>query len=155
MRIWVPESPRWLLTHGGEHDARSIVDGIETRFRSEGHALADDDLTRLRLRARRHTPLREVFHTLFNVHRRRAVVGLSLMTAQAFFYDAIFFAYALVLTVFYQVPGDHIGWYLLPFALGNFLGPLVLGRLFDIIGRRKMIATTYALSGILLTLSGY
>jgi MFS family permease len=89
------------------------------------------------------------------VHRRRALVGLSLMTAQAFFYNAIFFTYALVLTDFYHVPGDHIGWYLLPFALGNFLGPLVLGRLFDVIGRRKMIAATYALSGLLLTLSGY
>ncbi|MFM0156265.1 MFS transporter [Paraburkholderia sediminicola] len=155
MRIWVPESPRWLLTHGGERDARSIVEGIETRLRKEGHALSDHDLTRLKLRARGHTPLREVFHTLFNVHRRRALVGLSLMTAQAFFYNAIFFTYALVLTDFYHVPGDHIGWYLLPFALGNFLGPLVLGRLFDVIGRRKMIATTYALSGILLTLSGY
>jgi MFS family permease len=155
MRIWVPESPRWLLTHGDERDARSIVEGIETRFRHEGHTLSDDTLMRLRLRARSHTPLREVFHTLFNVHRRRALVGLTLMTAQAFFYNAIFFTYALVLTDFYQVPGDHIGWYLLPFALGNFLGPLLLGRLFDVVGRRKMIATTYGLSAILLTLSGY
>jgi MFS family permease len=155
MRIWVPESPRWLLTHGHERDARAIVEGIETRFRSEGHALAADGLTRLRLRARGHTPLREVFHTLFNLHRRRALVGLSLMTAQAFFYNAIFFTYALVLTDFYGVPGDHIGWYLLPFALGNFLGPLVLGRLFDVIGRRKMIASTYGISAILLTVSGY
>ncbi|SMG60073.1 MFS transporter [Paraburkholderia susongensis] len=155
MRAWVPESPRWLLTHGDERDARTIVERIETRFRHDGHTLADDHLTRLRLRARGHTPLREVFHVLFNVHRRRAMVGLTLMTAQAFFYNAIFFTYALVLTDFYQVPGDHIGWYLLPFALGNFLGPLVLGRLFDVIGRRKMIATTYAMSAILLTLSGY
>ncbi|HEY1997198.1 MFS transporter [Paraburkholderia sp.] len=155
MRIWVPESPRWLLTHGEQHEAKSIVDGIETRFRDTGHRLADDSLSRLRLRSRDHTPLSEVFHTIFTVHRRRALVGLSLMTAQAFFYNAIFFTYALVLTDFYGVPGDHIGWYLLPFALGNFLGPLLLGRLFDVIGRRKMIATTYALSGILLTASGY
>ncbi len=77
------------------------------------------------------------------------------MTAQAFFYNAIFFTYALVLTDFYGVPGDRIGWYLLPFALGNFLGPLLLGRFFDVIGRRKMIATTYALSAVLLTASGY
>ncbi|WOD17664.1 MFS transporter [Paraburkholderia kirstenboschensis] len=155
MRIWVPESPRWLLTHGNVRDAHAIVDGIETRFRSEGHTLSTHGLARLRLRARGHTPLREVFHTLFNVHRRRALVGLSLMTAQAFFYNAIFFTYALVLTDFYGVPGDHIGWYLLPFALGNFLGPLLLGRLFDVIGRRKMIASTYAISAILLTVSGY
>jgi MFS family permease len=155
MRIWVPESPRWLLTHGDVRDAHAVVEGIETRFRNEGHTLADTDLKRLRLRARDHTPLREVFHTLFNVHRRRALVGLSLMTAQAFFYNAIFFTYALVLTDFYHVPGDHIGWYLLPFALGNFLGPLLLGRLFDVIGRRKMIAATYGMSAVLLTVSGY
>ncbi|MGF6774467.1 MFS family permease [Paraburkholderia sp. GAS199] len=155
MRIWVPESPRWLITHGDERDARTIVEGIETRFRDEGHTLPDHDLKTLRLHARDHTPLREVFHTLFNVHRRRAAVGLSLMTAQAFFYNAIFFTYALVLTDFYHVPGDHIGWYLLPFALGNFLGPVLLGRLFDVIGRRKMIAATYGISAVLLTLSGY
>jgi MFS family permease len=155
MRAWVPESPRWLLTHGEAHEATTIVEKIETRFRNAGHRLADDSLTRLRLRSRGHTPLGEVFHAIFTLHRRRALVGLSLMTAQAFFYNAIFFTYALVLTDFYHVPGDHIGWYLLPFALGNFLGPLLLGRLFDVIGRRRMIAVTYALSGILLTVSGY
>ncbi|MGH8781851.1 MFS transporter [Paraburkholderia sp.] len=156
MRAWVPESPRWLLTHGQLDDARTIVEDIETRFRDQGHTLpAIEDTPRLRLRARTHTALGEVFHALFTLHRRRSLVSLSLMTAQAFFYNAIFFTYALVLTDFYHVPGDHIGWYLLPFALGNFLGPLVLGRLFDVIGRRTMIATTYALSGILLAGSGY
>ena len=155
MRVWIPESPRWLLTHGEEKAAREIVEGIEARFRAENHALADDALVRLRLRARERTTLREVFHTLFAVHRRRALVGLSLMTAQAFFYNAIFFTYALVLTDFYHVPGDHVGWYILPFALGNFAGPLLIGRLFDVIGRRKMITATYSISAILLTLSGY
>ena len=155
MRVWVPESPRWLLTHGEAQGATAIVEHIEARFRRAKHPPTDEPLTRLRLRTRDHTPLGEVFHVLFTVHRRRALVGLSLMTAQAFFYNAIFFTYALVLTDFYHVPGDHIGWYLLPFALGNFLGPLLLGRLFDVIGRRKMIFTTYVLSGILLTLSGY
>jgi MFS family permease len=76
------------------------------------------------------------------------------MTAQAFFYNAIFFTYALVLTDFYGIRASEVGWYLLPFAAGNFLGPLLLGRLFDTIGRRAMIATTYALSGLLLALTG-
>ncbi|TDV19424.1 MFS transporter [Paraburkholderia caballeronis] len=155
MRAWVPESPRWLLTHGEHDDARAIVEQIETRFRDAGHTFDDRPTHALRLRARHRTPLADVFRTLFGVHRRRAFVGLSLMTAQAFFYNAIFFTYALVLTDFYGVPGDRVGQYLLPFALGNFLGPLALGRLFDVIGRRVMIAATYALSGILLTVSGY
>lgn len=86
---------------------------------------------------------------------RRALLGLTLMTAQAFFYNAIFFSYALVLTRFYGVPSAAIGWYMLPFALGNFLGPLLLGHLFDTLGRIPMIASTYALSGVLLAIVGY
>ena len=93
--------------------------------------------------------------TLFRAHRRRTLVGLALMVAQAFFYNAIFFTYALVLTDFYGIPADQVGWYMLPFAAGNFLGPLLLGRLFDTLGRRPMIASTYALSGVLLAVTGY
>jgi MFS family permease len=155
MRRWVPESPRWLITHGQPHHARTVVEAIEARFAEAGHILRDDAVRVLRLRERERTTLFEVVHTLFVLHRRRSLVGLSLMTAQAFFYNAIFFTYALVLTDFYQVPGERVGWYLLPFALGNFLGPLVLGRLFDVIGRRAMIAFTYAVSGVMLTASGY
>ena len=87
-------------------------------------------------------------------YRLRTLVGLSLMGAQAFFYNAIFFTYALILTEFYGVPSSHVGWYILPFAAGNFLGPLLLGRLFDVIGRRPMIAFTYIMSGVLLAVSG-
>ena len=104
----------------------------------------------MRLRTRRFTPLAEVANTLFRVERRRTLVGLTLMAAQAFFYNAIFFTYALVLTDFYGIRADHVGWYLLPFAAGNFLGPVLLGRLFDTVGRRTMIAVTYAVSGLLL-----
>ncbi|WP_213308366.1 MFS transporter [Paraburkholderia sacchari] len=155
MRAWIPESPRWLLTHGEHDEARTVVETIEARFHKAGHVLGDPPGKPLRLRARSHTPLSTVLHAIFVQHRRRAAVGFSLMTAQAFFYNAIFFTYALVLTDFYHVPGGDVGLYLLPFALGNFLGPLVLGRLFDVIGRRKMITATYALSGLLLAGSGY
>jgi len=96
-----------------------------------------------------------VMHTLVHRHRPRAMVGLALMSAQAFFYNAIFFTYALVLTDFYKVDATKVGWYLLPFALGNFMGPLLLGRLFDVVGREIMISSTYILSGVLLALTGY
>jgi len=91
---------------------------------------------------------------LVHLHRQRAMVGLALMAAQAFFYNAIFFTYALVLTDFYSIPSSQVGWYILPFAAGNFLGPLLLGRLFDVLGRRAMIAFTYIASGVLLAVSG-
>ena len=112
-------------------------------------------LPKVRLLAREHTPLLEVVHTLIHRYRQRTLVGLALMAAQAFFYNAIFFTYALVLTDFYGIPANDVGWYILPFAAGNFLGPLLLGRLFDVIGRRSMIAFTYIVSGVLLAISGY
>jgi MFS family permease len=163
MRIWIPESPRWLITHGHPDQADAIIRTIERSV--TGHAQdrspVDDQgrplraWPKLKLRMRDHTPLSEVAHTLFNVYRERSLVGLVLMIAQAFFYNAIFFTFALVLTDFYGIPADGVGWYILPFAAGNFLGPLVLGRFFDTLGRRLMITVTYGVSGILLALSGY
>jgi MFS family permease len=151
MRMWIPESPRWLMTHGQPERAEAIVAEIE---RSAGITTASDAPMQ-RLRTRRYTPLAEVFATLFRVHRQRTLIGLALMASQAFFYNAIFFTYALILTDFYGVRSDHVGWYILPFAAGNFLGPLLLGRLFDTVGRRIMISLTYAVSGILLALAGW
>lgn len=155
MRLWIPESPRWLLTHHRAAEAESILAIIEDGLRRRGHDIAGAELPRKRFRARRYTPLREAAITLVHLHRRRALVGFTLMAAQAFFYNAIFFTYALILTDFYGIAADHVGWYLLPFALGNFSGPLLLGPLFDTIGRKPMIASTYAISGLLLAGSGY
>ncbi len=154
MRLWIPESPRWLVTHGFTQAAENVMRKIEAQFARSGSAQGGER-KRVRLRTRDHTPLREIAHTLFITYRRRTIVGLSLMAAQAFFYNAIFFTYALILTDFYRIPSDQVGWYILPFAAGNVLGPLLLGRLFDTIGRKIMIASTYALSGALLAITAY
>ena len=152
MRLWIPESPRWLVTHGFAPAAEKIVRGIEARL---GRRDSAGECGRVRLRTRDHTPLREVARALFVTYRQRSLVGLSLMTAQAFFYNAIFFTYALVLSDFYGTPADQVGWYILPFAAGNVLGPLLLGRLFDTIGRKIMITSTYVLSGVMLAVTAF
>ena len=154
MRRWIPESPRWLMTHGFAKKAEAVIRDIEARCGGRRRTPSPRQPP-LRLRMRDHTPLAEVAHALFKTYRRRTLVGLTLMAAQAFFYNAIFFTYALILTEFYAIPADRIGWYILPFAAGNVLGPLLLGRLFDTIGRKTMIASTYAAAGVLLTLVGY
>jgi len=148
MRIWIPESPRWLMIHGRVEEAHKIVNDIEARAGMGGSA--PPDLPRIRLRPRDATSIPEIVRAMFTTYRQRAVVGLALMAAQAFFYNAIFFTYALVLTDFYGISAAEVGHFILPFALGNFLGPLLLGRLFDTFGRKIMIGSTFMLSGILL-----
>lgn len=155
MRMWIPESPRWLMIHGRPDQAHAIVDEIERSVIRDDQDTSEARFPKIRLKMRDHTPIREVVHTLFSVYRQRALVGLVLMSAQAFFYNAIFFTFALVLTDFYGISAEKVGWYLLPFAAGNFLGPLLLGRLFDTLGRRVMITFTYGMSGLLLAFSGY
>jgi MFS family permease len=148
LRSFLPESPRWLFIHGRTAEADAIVAGIEARLAVPAPVAP---LPRLRLRPRQGAvDLGDLSRTLFRRYPRRAALGLVLMAAQAFCYNAIFFTYALVLGRYFAVPAQDVGLYLIPFALGNFAGPLVLGRYFDTWGRRPAIASTFALSGVLL-----
>jgi MFS family permease len=155
LRRYVPESPRWLMLHGRHDEADRVVREIEARVEADTGTKLPPAEGRIRLLSGGPTTLAAVARTLIVTHRQRTVLGLVLMASQAFFYNAIFFTYALILTDFYGVPSGAVGWYILPFALGNFAGPLLLGRLFDTIGRRRMIAGTYAVSGILLAATGW
>jgi len=158
VRRHIPESPRWLMTHGQEEEAERIVGEVEEAVEHAVHK-TDADLPQaqgtVRLVVRDHTPWKEIFRAMFRDNRERSMLGLTLMVAQAFFYNAVFFTYGLVLLRFYKIDASKIGIYLLPLALGNFCGPLLIGKLFDTIGRKPMIAATYAGSGILLFVTSW
>ena len=141
------------MIHGREAEAEKIVDEVERKVL--GRTLPMDDAPPTRIRTRTHTPWREIWNAIVHEHRRRSLLGFVLMLTQAFFYNAIFFTYGLVLMRFYNVPANNVGGYLLPFALGNVLGPLLLGHLFDTIGRKPMISATYIISGVLLAFTGW
>lgn len=151
LRLFVPESPRWLMLRGYEKEANDVVSEIE-RHVSHGHPdqLAPPEGEKLRIRVRDHTPLKEIFRNMAGENRERSILGLVLMGAQAFFFNAVFFSYALVVKTFFHVSNRDLPLHLLPFAVASFLGPLTLGRLFDKIGRKPMITATYATAGVLL-----
>jgi len=156
LRRFLPESPRWLMTHGQPEEAERVVREIEARVaRETGQPLPPVPPQALRLRSDVSSWFGVGTRALFTEYRRRAVLGIALMAAQAFCYNAVFFTYALILTRFYGVASASIGWFMLPFAAGNFAGPLLLGRLFDTIGRKPMITATYALSGVLMGITGW
>ena len=146
LRRFLPESPRWLMTHGRVAEAERVVAEIEARI---GGVLPPAKGGLSLVRSHRVT-LGSVARTLLRLYPERTLLGLALMSAQAFCYNAIFFTYALVLTRSFGVAADRVGLYILPFAVGNFLGPLLLGPLFDTLGRKPMIAATYGLAGALL-----
>ncbi len=155
LRRFIPESPRWLMTHGQPEEAARVVAGIEARVAADtGRPLPPVPPQALRLRRDVTSWFAAGLRALLGRYRSRTVLGVALMAAQAFCYNAVFFTYALILTRFYAVASARIGLFILPFALGNFAGPLLLGRLFDTLGRRPMIVTTYALSGVLMILTG-
>lgn len=154
LRRHLPESPRWLMTHGRLPEAERVVAGIEQRVERETGCRLLPVETMIRLRGSHRVTLADIARTLTRHYARRSVLGLVLMASQAFLYNAIFFTYGLILTEFYGIPPASIGWYILPFAAGNFLGPLLLGPLFDRVGRKPMITATYAISGVLMLLTG-
>jgi MFS family permease len=150
LRRHVPESPRWLVTHGWVRQAEATIAGIEERVQQDVTQPLSEPEGRLEVHPRRAFGFDLISRAMLGKYRARSALALALMIAQAFLFNAVFFSYGLVLTKFDGVPDQSTGLYLMTLAVSNFLGPLLLGPLFDTVGRRIMIAGTYAVSGLLL-----
>lgn len=150
LRSFVPESPRWLVTHCRSDDAEAIVKQIENRVSADTGRSLSKPSERLTVHPRKSFGLKLIFSAMAEKYRQRSLLALTLMVAQSFLYNSVFFTFGLILAHYYKVPNERVGFYILPLAIGNFCGPLLLGTLFDTVGRRKMISATFGLSGVLL-----
>jgi MFS family permease len=150
LRLRVPESPRWLMLRGHEEDASKVVGAIEKRIQKQKGDLPSPEGEKLKISVRDHTPWKDIFGNMLGENRQRSILGLILMIAQAFFFNAVFFTYGLVVKKFFHVQDKDMPIHLLPFAIASFLGPVLLGRLFDKIGRKPMITATYGIAGLML-----
>ncbi len=153
LRLGVPESPRWLMLRGREDEANKIITDIENGIKKKKGELPKPEGEKLELTVRDHTPWNEIFHNMWHDNRQRSILGLVLMVGQSFFFNAVFFTYGLVVSKFYHINSQQVPMTLLPFAIANFFGPLILGPMFDKIGRKPMIVATYGISAILLLIT--
>ena len=154
LRRHLPESPRWLFIHGKEEEAERLVDQIEAEVREDTGQELEEPGDSIKVRQRKSIPFRDIARTVFKVYPKRAVLGFSLFIGQAFLYNAVTVTLGLTLTTYLGVGANKVGLFYAVFAAGNFLGPLLLGRLFDTVGRRPMIAGTYLVSAAMLVVVG-